>query len=70
MDDDLAELGRDVGRSVSTPTRFKAGRLTVINCGCGFIKVDIDCFPRDCCESELLPPENARCFLDWIARFV
>ena len=47
-----------------TPARLVVGRMAVVDCGQGWVKIELDT-PREM-EAELLDPEAARAFLDWI----
>lgn len=47
-----------------TPTRFVVGCMAVIDCGQGWVKVELET-PREM-EAELLDPEAAKAFKDWI----
>jgi hypothetical protein len=66
MDEELIELGRDIGEAEITPVCFRVGRLAVLNCGSGWLKITINHKPLDC-EAELLPPEQAKHFINWMA---
>jgi len=63
---ELREMERDIGQPDIGPVHFKIGRLAVLHCGSGWLKVTIHHKPYDC-ESELLPPEEAKSFVEWIA---
>ena len=68
MDEDqqeLRELERDIGQPDVSPAHFEVGRLAVVNCGLGWLKVVINHKALDC-EAELLPPEQAKHFIKWI----
>ena len=70
MNDDqseLAELERDIGNAVSKPVSFEAGKLQMIDCGSGYLLVSVNDPGAGRC-SELLPPQIARQFVDWVKR--
>ncbi len=68
-DDDETLLGEDgwpdrhLTVSVA-PTRLVVGRMTIIDAGQGWMKVELDTARE--MEAELLPPAEARTFIDWI----
>ena len=68
MDVELIELGRELSGGSTSPVCFQVGRLQIINAGSGWIKINImpEAGWREC-ESELLPPEHARNFIDWLS---
>ncbi len=46
------------------PTRLVVGRMTIIDAGQGWVKVELDT-PCEL-EAELLPPAEARTFINWL----
>jgi len=65
---DLAEIDRPLDTEVS-PVRLRVGRLVVLDCGGGWLKVDLLCPERER-ESELLPPKRAAELIQWLKRQV
>jgi len=61
---DLAELDRPLRVEVS-PVQIKLGRLAVLNCGNGWLKIDMLC-PEQDSEAELLSPKFAAELKKWI----
>jgi hypothetical protein len=68
MDDSIVELGRDLGAPVISPVKYRIGRLTVENCGSGFLKIDLTVKQPEFCESELLGPDDAAGLINWITK--
>ena len=65
MDEELIELGRDIGTPVIGPVSFQIGRLLILDAGQRWIMITINDRQLGCL-SELLPPAEAKQFLDWI----
>lgn len=65
MDDDLAELERNIGKPVIEPTKFSIGCMSVLDCGSGFLRVSLR---ENTCEplAELLPPPEAKTLIQWL----
>ncbi|MCE5185406.1 MAG: hypothetical protein LLF76_04705 [Planctomycetaceae bacterium] len=64
--DDLSLLQRDLGKPRITPARINIGRLCILFCGHGWMKVELLC-PDHESEAELLPPADAAVLKKWIA---
>ena len=60
---DLAEIERPLDTEIS-PVRLRVGRLVVLDCGGGWLKVDLLC-PQKETEAELLPPQRAAELIQW-----
>lgn len=63
---DLSQLDRPL-RTEITHHKICIGRLVILACGGGWLKIDILCPHRDQ-ESELLNPELAVKLLKWLSR--
>lgn len=63
--DDLGLLTRNLGKPRISPNGLRIGRLRILDCGHGWMKVELACPDHDS-EAELLPPADAAVFKNWI----
>jgi hypothetical protein len=64
--DDLSQLERNLGKPRISPTRLRIGRLSILFCGQGWIKIEL-LLPDHDSEAELLPPADAAVLRKWIS---
>ena len=63
--DDLGLLERNLGKPRISPNGIRIGRLCILDCGHGWMKIELVCTDHDS-EAELLPPAEASLLKSWI----
>lgn len=65
--DDMSMLQRDLGKPQLTPNSLRIGRLRLLLCPGGWLKVEV-LIPDHDSEAELLGPEDAEVLKEWVKR--
>lgn len=61
----LANEGRKLNQTIGS-VLLKIGRLSILDYGSGWLKIELRSIPSEICESELLEPQYAKQLRHWL----